>query len=190
MRTQERADVAAHLHDSVLQTLALIQKNPTTRPAWRAPRSATCGPGCSPRSRSTSALSPARSARWPVRSRTPTEPQRRRGRRGRLRPRRGDAADRVRRARGDHQCRQARGGPADRHLRRDHAGRGRRLRPRPGCGIRPGCHPGGPARRAAQHHRPDGTATAAPPTYGRRRATAPRCGCTSVVTMRGTLTCQ
>ncbi|MEV4999474.1 PspC domain-containing protein [Nocardioides sp. LML1-1-1.1] len=29
VRTQERADVAAHLHDSVLQTLALIQKNPT-----------------------------------------------------------------------------------------------------------------------------------------------------------------
>lgn len=27
MRTQERADVAAHLHDSVLQTLALLQKN-------------------------------------------------------------------------------------------------------------------------------------------------------------------
>ncbi len=33
IRTQERADVAAHLHDSVLQTLALIQKSshdPTT----------------------------------------------------------------------------------------------------------------------------------------------------------------
>ena len=28
IRTQERADVAAHLHDSVLQTLAMIQKNP------------------------------------------------------------------------------------------------------------------------------------------------------------------
>lgn len=28
VRSQERADVAAHLHDSVLQTLALIQKNP------------------------------------------------------------------------------------------------------------------------------------------------------------------
>jgi signal transduction histidine kinase len=27
IRTQERADLAAHLHDSVLQTLALIQKN-------------------------------------------------------------------------------------------------------------------------------------------------------------------
>lgn len=29
VRTQERADVAAHLHDSVLQTLALIQKSPS-----------------------------------------------------------------------------------------------------------------------------------------------------------------
>ena len=29
MRSQERADVAAHLHDSVLQTLALLQKNST-----------------------------------------------------------------------------------------------------------------------------------------------------------------
>jgi len=28
VRSQERADVAAHLHDSVLQTLALLQKNP------------------------------------------------------------------------------------------------------------------------------------------------------------------
>jgi signal transduction histidine kinase/phage shock protein PspC (stress-responsive transcriptional regulator) len=32
VRTQERADVAAHLHDSVLQTLALIQKNATDGP--------------------------------------------------------------------------------------------------------------------------------------------------------------
>ncbi len=32
MRTQERADLAAHLHDSVLQTLALIQKNATDAP--------------------------------------------------------------------------------------------------------------------------------------------------------------
>jgi len=29
IRTQERAEVAAHIHDSVLQTLALIQRNPT-----------------------------------------------------------------------------------------------------------------------------------------------------------------
>src|SRR6476619_455189 len=33
VRTQERADVAAHLHDSVLQTLALIQKNAEDGPA-------------------------------------------------------------------------------------------------------------------------------------------------------------
>jgi signal transduction histidine kinase/phage shock protein PspC (stress-responsive transcriptional regulator) len=32
VRTQERADVAAHLHDSVLQTLALIQKNSADGP--------------------------------------------------------------------------------------------------------------------------------------------------------------
>lgn len=32
LRTQDRADVAAHLHDSVLQTLALIQKNASDAP--------------------------------------------------------------------------------------------------------------------------------------------------------------
>jgi signal transduction histidine kinase len=32
VRTQERADLAAHLHDSVLQTLALIQKNAADGP--------------------------------------------------------------------------------------------------------------------------------------------------------------
>ena len=32
VRTQERADLAAHLHDSVLQTLALIQKNANDGP--------------------------------------------------------------------------------------------------------------------------------------------------------------
>ena len=39
--------MAAHLHDSVLQTLALIQKHGRRRgarwPGWRGPRSATCG---------------------------------------------------------------------------------------------------------------------------------------------------
>ena len=38
VRTQDRADVAAHLHDSVLQTLALIQKNSHDGPAGRAAR--------------------------------------------------------------------------------------------------------------------------------------------------------
>ena len=49
VRTQERADVAAHLHDSVLQTLALIQRTSATRRRsrrWRGRRSASCAPGC------------------------------------------------------------------------------------------------------------------------------------------------
>lgn len=33
IRSEERADIAAHLHDSVLQTLALIQRSAATRPA-------------------------------------------------------------------------------------------------------------------------------------------------------------
>ena len=49
IRSQERAEVAAHLHDSVLQTLALVQKQ-RRRPARRrrpspAARSASCAPG-------------------------------------------------------------------------------------------------------------------------------------------------
>ena len=45
IRATERADIAAHLHDSVLQTLALIQRRPPTpRPSRGspAPRSASC----------------------------------------------------------------------------------------------------------------------------------------------------
>ena len=58
VRTQERADLAAHLHDSVLQTLALIQKNAGDARRWRGspvPRSATCGRGCTSATPPTSA---------------------------------------------------------------------------------------------------------------------------------------
>ena len=62
-RATERAEVGGMLHDSVLQTLALIQAAPTTRPrSWRsrAARSASCAPGCS-----TSASPPSRRDRSP-----------------------------------------------------------------------------------------------------------------------------
>ena len=48
IRTQERAELAAHLHDSVLQTLALMQKRAATRarsPRSPGARSASCARG-------------------------------------------------------------------------------------------------------------------------------------------------
>ena len=67
VRTQERAELAAHLHDSVLQTLALMQKRarrpargrrPGAAPGARAARVAQRRPGRA-----------SRGARWPARSR-------------------------------------------------------------------------------------------------------------------------
>ncbi|CAM5713485.1 ATP-binding protein [Streptomyces violaceorubidus] len=48
IRAQERAEVAAHVHDSVLHTLTLIQRNAENGArcaAWPGPRSGTCAPG-------------------------------------------------------------------------------------------------------------------------------------------------
>ena len=62
IRSEERAAVAAHLHDSVLQTLALIQRHaddPARSAGWPAARSASCAPGCTAGGR------PSRAARWP-----------------------------------------------------------------------------------------------------------------------------
>ena len=47
-RERERQRFAAHLHDSVLQTLALVQRQATTRPpscGWPGARSTRCGRG-------------------------------------------------------------------------------------------------------------------------------------------------
>ena len=49
IRSQERAELAAHLHDSVLQTLTLMQKrasDPREVAALAGVRSASCAPGC------------------------------------------------------------------------------------------------------------------------------------------------
>jgi signal transduction histidine kinase len=51
IRVQERAELAAHVHDSVLQTLALIRKaadDPREVSRLAARRSASCGRGCTP----------------------------------------------------------------------------------------------------------------------------------------------
>ena len=76
-RQEERAEVAAHLHDSVLQTLALIQRSedPRKMASLAAPRSGSCEAGCTggprcPRGRDL--LSTAlRSGGGPGRGRTP-----------------------------------------------------------------------------------------------------------------------
>ncbi|MFC7104500.1 PspC domain-containing protein [Nonomuraea rubra] len=54
IRQEERAEVAAMVHDSVLHTLTLIQRvahDPGRSPAWPAPRSASCVTGSTSRSR-------------------------------------------------------------------------------------------------------------------------------------------
>ena len=158
VRTQERADVAAHLHDSVLQTLALIQKNADDDAARAGPRPGTRPAGLAVRrpSPSTTAPSRARCAAMAGEIEDAHEPHRRGGGRGRLRPRRGDAADRVGRPRGDHQRGQARGVPRiDIYAEITPGAVDVFVRDR-GAGFDPDDDPGGPARRTTQHHRPHG----------------------------------
>ena len=159
VRTQDRADVAAHLHDSVLQTLALIQKN-----AHDAPLVARL------------ARSQERDLRaWLYSEETADE----RTVAGALRaaaaevedahgvavevvvvgdrdPREALAPIVQRDPRGGHQRRQARRRTPRRRLRRGHRRRGRRVRPRPRCRLRPRRGPRRPLRRPQQHPRPDG----------------------------------
>ena len=173
-RSQERAEVAAHLHDSVLQTLALVQKRADepeevaklARRQERELRSWLAGEG------------PARPGRAP---RGRAQDGRRRGggaarrtgggRGGRRRaPRRAARGSRRGDAGGTHQRGEVRlrrrAGPA---LRRDRgeAGQGVRRRPRPRLRHRGG--PRGPSRHPRVDNRADGAARRASGDPHRKR---------------------
>ena len=135
VRSEERADVAAHLHDSVLQTLALIQRSAgdpatVTRLARAQERDLrswlfdSLGEG------------PGHPGRGAARGRRGGRGRARRARRGGLRRRRardrGGPPDRAGGPRGDDQRRQALRRRHRGRLRRGHRRRGRGVRPRPG----------------------------------------------------------
>ena len=158
VRTQERADMAAHLHDSVLQTLALIQKN------------------------SGDALTVARLARSQERdlrrwlfeadsTDATTLAGALKEMAAEVEAQHAIVVDVV--TVGDCELDEAlrpivlaareavvnvakhAGTAAGRRLRRDLRGERRRLRPRPGRGLRDGRRGRRPPRRAQQHHRAD-----------------------------------
>ena len=159
VRTQERADMAAHLHDSVLQTLALIQKNSgdaamvarLARSQERDLRS-WLFEGESKDSDTLSGALRAMAAEvedthgvdvdlvfvgdCPFGDHLRAVVQRHPG--------------------GDGQRRQARRHRQGRRVRRGVAGRGRGLRPRPRGRLRPRRRAGGPDGRARQHRGQDG----------------------------------
>ena len=179
VRSQERADMAAHLHDSVLQTLALIQKHAAdgrtvatlARAQERDLRSWLYGERGAAGHLGGQALQAA-AAEVEDGHGVPVEVVTV-----------GDtavsdrvAAARPRRPRGDGQRREALRGRAGRRLRRVHGRSGRGLRPRPGQRLRRERGARGPARRAQQHRRTGCAGTAAPPRSAPRPARAPRSG--------------
>ena len=75
IRSQERADLAAHLHDSCCRRWRSSSGTPTSRarwPGWPAARSGSCGPGSTARRTGRRPGSPPRWRRSPARSRTRT----------------------------------------------------------------------------------------------------------------------
>ncbi len=157
IRTQERADVAAHLHDSVLQTLALIQRNAgdagsvtrLARAQERDLRSWLYGGEATGYATVAAALRAVAAEVEDVHGvavdvvtvgDAPLD--------------RAAAAGGGRGAGVDDQCGQARGRSAGRRLRRDRRGRRRRVRARPRRRLRARAGGRGSVRRPQQHRRP------------------------------------
>ena len=180
-RAEERAEVAAHLHDSVLQALTLIQKHADDSPAVRRLARGTERELRALALRATPApaeadFAVARAGRCRG-GRGPLRHGRRAGRRRHLPAGRACARRRRRRPRGAHQRRQARRVRRVSVFTEVDRRRGARPRARPGPRLRSGrsrCRP-------ARHRRLDRGADA-PPRRPRRRsarrpARAPRWSC-------------
>ena len=180
IREQERAEVAAHVHDSVLQTLTLIQRHADDprevdpagpRPGARAARLAL--PARAGRDAGTSR---PRSSGWPPRSRTRTASPIEVVVVGDCAARRaGSPRCCRRRARRWSTRRSTRGGAAGLGLRRGRAGPGRRC----SCGTAARASTWTPCPRTGSGLRqsivrPDGSATAARPPSAPPPATGPR----------------
>ncbi len=146
IRTEERAEIAAHLHDSVLQTLALIQKQPDVsrevlrlaRGQERQLRGWLYGPDGYGDTRD-----------------TPRGPA---GHGRRQQDGQGPGGARAGHPRGHHQRGQAFRRRGDQRVRRGRTGERDGVRARPGQGIRPGGRVTGPARARRLDPGEDGAA--------------------------------
>ena len=182
--------MAAHLHDSVLQTLALIQTN-AQDPArvvrlaraqerdlrgWLYGAAAEGAEGVEGFAAALRAGAAAAEEAHgvPVEVVTvgdaPVTPG-------------SDGAGR-RRAGGDGQRRAPLRRRPGRRVRRGGRRHDRGVRARPGARLRPRADPGRPAGRARQHHRPDEPSRRPGPGAQRARARAPRCTCSCATARR------
>ena len=162
IRSQERAEMAAHLHDSVLQTLTLMQKRADdpreVSPRSPGARSASCAAGCSTAPpRTDGAASPRRSRRPRPRSRTRTGSRSTSSRSATASSR--SATEALVAATREALTNAAKfAGDAGRSpsTRRSARAEPRCSSATAGRGFDPGRVPAGPPRRAGVDHRPDG----------------------------------
>ena len=179
IRSQERAEMAAHLHDSVLQTLALVQqrsedpravaalarRQERELRAWLSRRAPSAGRAAAPGGALETAASEVErdhgvTVDVVAVGDADLDDARRRARR--------------RRPRGDGQRGQVRRRVGRRRLRRGARRRPAGLRPRPRAGLPARRRAGRPARRARVDRRAHGAPRRAAPRSTRRPARAPR----------------